>query len=125
MIETLATFTTKIFYENLNLQKQPHPQAAWIKGRYVAENLRVVFHCDDGEFDYVSDWHTLDAVIGEAESLMLRQKFGMATIFDGKYRLCVITKKYRDEDVNSNLTNYGRKCKAGEKEQNLSYNLYR
>lgn len=99
-------------------------KAVWRDKCYFAENLRVEIDSDAGSGEYISSYNTLDAVISEAEGCMLAAKFGIATIYDGKYRVAVVTKKYREEYTDANYTNYGKTCKRYEYTPKISGPFY-
>lgn len=109
-----TTFEVEYFNERPNQQPDKRYFAIWRKGKFSAENLKVVLDTNEGSGEYYSDFTTLDATIAEAENLLCDAKFGVATIYDGKYRLAVVTKRYRDEYADSHYTDYGSKCRECE-----------
>lgn len=113
----MVEFDVKLFKnDNVDIQnKSKHYKAYWKDGCYYANNLRVEIKAASGDISYVSSWTTLESVIHEAENHLLDEKFGCATIYDGKYRVATVSKTYRDQFISSNLTKYGKTCAKSER----------
>ena len=107
--------------------------ARWTGGEYIADNIMcrisAVCPCDDpchgrswSAYDSTAPYETtfkchsrtLDACISEAEYALKDCLFGKAELLDGKYRVATVTKRYKDDYINSGLTCYGKKCKKSE-----------
>ena len=132
MSETSDHRPTKFEVEIHPIQKRDigpcdhyHYKARWAGRQYVADNIIChISACPGGDTRYESSEpyentfrchsRTLDACICEAEYILKDCLFGKAELFDGKYRVATVMKRYDDDYTNSSLTGYGKKCHKSE-----------
>lgn len=100
--------------------------ARWVGRQYIADNITCYISAVRSGDEYMNQKvpyedtlgcqsRTLDACICEVEYILKDCLFGKAELFDGKYRVATVTKRYNDDDyTNSGLTDYGKKCKKSE-----------
>lgn len=100
-------------------QDTEHYYARWYKGRYIADNItcHISARCEyeNIETTFTCSSRTLDGCISEAEMALHECDCGKVELFDGKYRVATVTKHLDDWIENSNLTQYGKKCKKSER----------
>ena len=101
-------------------------KARWAGRQYIADNIichvSAVYPGNDNRYESSVPYEDtfkchsglLDACVGEVEYILKDCLFGKAELFDGKYRVAVVTKRYDDDYTNSSLTCYGKKCKKSE-----------
>lgn len=99
-------------------------KAYWCKNKYYAVDLELRLHCDGSDVPMMfttwtdsnnntwmkSSCTTLETVINQASHILSACRCGYIEVFDGKYRIATITKKYNENDTENNYTTYGRKC---------------
>ena len=95
-------------------------KARWVGRQYVADNITCHISAtryessEPHEDTFGCHSKVLDACICEVEYILKDCLFGKAELFDGKYRVATVTKRYDDDYTNSSLTGYGKKCRKSE-----------